>query len=58
VEAAKLPRPLSLEPIFGDRLPPAIEKGMTTMRQYGIRLCLEGLSSVPEIRRVTGDRLS
>jgi len=36
----------------------AIENGMATMRQYGIRLCLEGLSSVPEIRRVTGDRLS
>jgi type IV pilus assembly protein PilB len=36
----------------------AIENGMTTMRQYGIRLCLEGHSSVPEIRRVTGDRLS
>jgi type II secretory ATPase GspE/PulE/Tfp pilus assembly ATPase PilB-like protein len=28
---------------------------MTTLRQDGIRLCLEGVSSLSEIRRVTGD---
>jgi type IV pilus assembly protein PilB len=31
--------------------------GMTTLRQDGVRLCLEGVSSLEEIRRVTGDRL-
>ncbi|MGB2953781.1 MAG: ATPase, T2SS/T4P/T4SS family [Gaiellaceae bacterium] len=36
----------------------AVEQGMTTMRQDGLRLCLEGVSSVEEIRRVTGDRLA
>jgi type IV pilus assembly protein PilB len=35
----------------------AVEQGMTTLRQDGIRLCLEGVSSLDEIRRVTGDRL-
>jgi type II secretory ATPase GspE/PulE/Tfp pilus assembly ATPase PilB-like protein len=30
---------------------------MTTLRQDGMRLCLEGVSSLDEIRRVTGDRL-
>jgi type IV pilus assembly protein PilB len=30
--------------------------GMTTLRQDGIRLCLEGVSSLAEIRRVTGER--
>jgi type IV pilus assembly protein PilB len=35
----------------------AIGGGMTTMRQDGLRLCLEGVSSLEEIRRVTGDRL-
>jgi type IV pilus assembly protein PilB len=33
----------------------AAEAGMTTLRQDGIRLCLEGVSSLSEIRRVTGD---
>jgi type II secretory ATPase GspE/PulE/Tfp pilus assembly ATPase PilB-like protein len=36
----------------------AVEAGMTTLRQDGIRLCLAGVSSLDEIRRVTGDRLS
>jgi type IV pilus assembly protein PilB len=36
----------------------AVAAGMTTLREDGIRLCLEGVSSVEEIRRVTGDRLS
>jgi type IV pilus assembly protein PilB len=35
----------------------AVAGGMTTLRQDGIRLCLEGISSLEEIRRVTGDRL-
>jgi general secretion pathway protein E len=35
----------------------AVEQGMQTLRQDGVRLCLEGVSSVEEIRRVTGDRL-
>jgi type II secretory ATPase GspE/PulE/Tfp pilus assembly ATPase PilB-like protein len=35
----------------------AVEEGMTTLRQDGARLVVEGISSVDEIRRVTGDRL-
>ena len=35
----------------------AVEQGMATLRQDGIRLCLAGISSLEEIRRVTGDRL-
>jgi type IV pilus assembly protein PilB len=35
----------------------AIEQGMKTLRQDGLRLCLDGTSSLEEIRRVTGDRL-
>ena len=35
----------------------AVEQGMQTLRQDGVRLCLSGVSSVDEIRRVTGDRL-
>jgi type II secretory ATPase GspE/PulE/Tfp pilus assembly ATPase PilB-like protein len=30
---------------------------MKTLRQDGIRLCLAGVSSIDEVRRVTGDRL-
>jgi type IV pilus assembly protein PilB len=33
----------------------AVEEGMLTLRQDGIRLCLDGISSLDEIRRVTGD---
>ena len=29
---------------------------LTTLREDGVRLCLEGVSSPEEIRRVTGDR--
>jgi type IV pilus assembly protein PilB len=36
----------------------AIRGGMVTLRQDGLRLCLEGVSSLDEIRRVTGDRLA
>ncbi|HUZ82240.1 MAG TPA: GspE/PulE family protein [Gaiellaceae bacterium] len=36
----------------------AVEEGMTTLRSDGIRLCVAGVSSLDEIRRVTGDRLS
>jgi type IV pilus assembly protein PilB len=35
----------------------AVEQGMTTLRQDGMRLVLQGISSLDEIRRVTGDRL-
>ena len=35
----------------------AVRLGMTTLRQDGIRVCLEGGSSLDEVRRVTGDRL-
>ena len=34
----------------------AVVEGMTTMRDDGLRLCLDGISSVDEIRRVTCDR--
>jgi type IV pilus assembly protein PilB len=34
----------------------AVSGGMTTLRQDGVRLCVEGVSSLEEIRRVTGDR--
>lgn len=36
----------------------AVEDGMTTLREDGMRLCRAGISSVDEIRRVTGDRLT
>ena len=36
----------------------AVEEGMTTLRSDGVRLCASGASSLDEIRRVTGDRLS
>ena len=36
----------------------AVEEGMTTLRNDGVRLCAAGISSLDEIRRVTGDRLS
>ena len=39
-----------------DDLRAAVRGGMTTLRQDGVRLCLEGVSSLQEIRRVTGDR--
>ena len=44
----------STEEIFST----AVAEGMTTMRDEGVRLCLEGISSFDEIRRVTGDRLA
>ena len=34
----------------------AVENGMRTLREDGFRLCLEAVTSVDEIRRVTGDR--
>jgi type IV pilus assembly protein PilB len=34
----------------------AVRGGMTTLRQDGVRLCVEGISSLEEIRRVTGVR--
>ncbi len=44
----------STEEIFAT----AVENGMATLKQDGIRLCLAGVSSLDEIRRVTGDRLA
>ena len=35
----------------------AVEAGMTTMRQDGIRLALAGVTSLEEVRRVTGERM-
>jgi type IV pilus assembly protein PilB len=35
----------------------AVEAGMTTLREDGIRLVRSGVSSLEEIHRVTGDRL-
>ncbi|TML55412.1 MAG: type II/IV secretion system protein [Actinobacteria bacterium] len=36
----------------------AVRAGMTTLRQEGVRLCLEGVSSLEEIERITGERFS
>ena len=36
----------------------AIRQGMTTLRADGMRLCLAGVCSLEEVRRVTGDRLA
>jgi type IV pilus assembly protein PilB len=36
----------------------AVRGEMTTLRQEGVRLCLEGVSSLEEIERITGERLS
>ena len=44
----------STEEIFAE----ATALGMATLRQDGFRLALAGISSLDEIRRVTGDRLS
>jgi type IV pilus assembly protein PilB len=35
----------------------AVAAGMATLRQDGLRLCLAGVTSVEEVRRVVGDRL-
>ena len=34
----------------------AVEQGMTTVRQDGVRLCLEGVTSAEEVLRVVGAR--
>jgi general secretion pathway protein E len=36
----------------------AVAQGMRTLREDGMRLCLEGVSTLDEVRRVTGDRLT
>ena len=36
----------------------AVQEGMRTMKQDGLRLALAGVTSLTEIRRVTGDRLA
>ena len=35
----------------------AVAQGMLTLRQDGLRLCREGVTSLAEVRRVTSDRL-
>jgi type II secretory ATPase GspE/PulE/Tfp pilus assembly ATPase PilB-like protein len=35
----------------------AVEQGMVTLRESGIRLALAGVTSLGEVQRVTGDRL-
>jgi len=45
---------LSTEEIFAE----AVQGGMRTLRQDGYRLVLEGITSLNEVRRVTGDRLT
>jgi type II secretory ATPase GspE/PulE/Tfp pilus assembly ATPase PilB-like protein len=35
----------------------AVRQGMTTIRDDGMRVALSGISSIEEIRRVTGIRL-
>jgi len=45
---------LSVDEIFSE----AVQAGMKTLRQDGHRLVLEGVTSLPEIRRVTGDRFA
>jgi type IV pilus assembly protein PilB len=44
----------STEEIFTE----AVAQGMATLREDGIRLALAGVSSLDEIRRVTGDRVA
>jgi type II secretory ATPase GspE/PulE/Tfp pilus assembly ATPase PilB-like protein len=35
----------------------AVEQGMTTLRESGVRLAIAGITSLGEVHRVTGDRL-
>jgi type II secretory ATPase GspE/PulE/Tfp pilus assembly ATPase PilB-like protein len=35
----------------------AVEQGMSTLRESGLRLSVTGVTSLEEARRVTGDRL-
>jgi type II secretory ATPase GspE/PulE/Tfp pilus assembly ATPase PilB-like protein len=35
----------------------AVRRGMVTLGDEGIRACVEGITSLEEIRRVMGDRL-
>jgi type IV pilus assembly protein PilB len=44
----------STDEIFAE----AVAEGMTTLREDGLRLAVMGASSLDEVRRVTGDRLS
>ena len=36
----------------------AVKQGMTTMREDGIRLALAGITSLAEVRRITGERMT
>ena len=35
----------------------AVEAGMQTLRDDGVRLCLDGITTAAEVQRVTGSRL-
>ena len=35
-----------------------VRNGMRTLREAGVRLVVDGVTSVDEVRRVTGDRPS
>jgi type IV pilus assembly protein PilB len=47
-----------IEQSAGEIFKSAVRHGMKTLKEDGLRVCLEGLTSVDEIRRVTGDRLA
>jgi len=36
----------------------AVQGGMKTLKQDGNRLVIEGITSLGEVRRITGDKLS
>jgi len=42
----------------GEIVVEAVSQGMTTLRQDGLRIAMLGISSLDEIRRVTGDRMA
>ena len=52
----EIPRVLegSTEEIFAA----ALAQGMRTLRADGARLCVDGVTSVDEIRRVVGERIA
>ena len=43
--------------LFQDPATDRLTNHWVSLHQDGVRLCLEGVSSLEEIRRVTGDRL-
>jgi type IV pilus assembly protein PilB len=48
----------ALEGSTEEILAAALEQGMKTLREDGIRQCLAGVTSLDEVRRVAGDRFS